>query len=76
MLKFNENNSTTWSEKKLFHSVTVLFSKMQYILHSTLEKVPSNTVCKAIQHFEVAVNNIRENLPQLNDNSEPSTKHA
>jgi hypothetical protein len=33
-------------------------------------------VCKAIQLFEVALNDIRRNLPQVNGNSELSTKHA
>jgi hypothetical protein len=40
--------------------------------------VSSNAVSvrKAIQHFEVAINDIRENVPQVTGNPEPSTKRA
>jgi hypothetical protein len=43
-----------------------------------LQKLSSNAVNvhKAIQNFEVAINNIKGNLPQVNVNSEPSTEHA
>jgi hypothetical protein len=48
------------------------------ILYNTLQKVSSNAVSvrKAIEHFEVATNDIRGNLPQVNGNPEPSTKHV
>jgi hypothetical protein len=38
------------------------------------EKVSSNavSVCKAIQHFEVEINDIRGSMPQVFDNSEHS----
>jgi hypothetical protein len=46
------------------------------ILCNTLQKVSNNAVgvLKDIQHFEVAINDIRENLSQVNGNPEPSTK--
>jgi hypothetical protein len=34
------------------------------------------SVCKAVQYFEVAMNNIRGNLSEVNGNPEPSTKRA
>jgi hypothetical protein len=34
------------------------------------------SVCKAIRHFEIAVNHISVNLCGVNGNPEPSTKHA
>jgi hypothetical protein len=48
------------------------------ILHNTLQKVPSHAVSvhKAIQYLKAAINDIRENLPQVNGNSKPSTKLA
>jgi hypothetical protein len=50
------------------------------ILYNTLQKVSSNVVSvsvrKAIQHFEVAINDIRGNILQVTGNPEPSTKRA
>jgi hypothetical protein len=48
------------------------------IFHNTLQKVSSHAVSvhKAIQYFKAAINDIRENLPQVNGNSKPSTKLA
>jgi hypothetical protein len=56
-----------------FHAFSLSYC---HILYTTLQKLSSNAVRvrKAIQHFEVAINDIRENLPQVNGNPEPSKR--
>jgi hypothetical protein len=43
-----------------------------------MQKNSSNAVSahEAIRHFEVAINYIRRNVPQVNGNPEPSIKRA
>jgi hypothetical protein len=61
-----------------FLSFSIHFSCMWTFCTTPCKKVPSSaaSVHKAIQHFEVAINDIGVNLPPVNGNSEPSTKRV